>query len=106
MKRLQTIQTPNEYDEYEFWQGDHGALRPHDALMSREELSALTGTMQPKRMVAWLDARGWAHEPPARRGDIPKVLREYRDARLSGVQPDRTKKADYSFMTAGLRDSP
>lgn len=70
--------------------------------MSRDELGALTGTKQPKRMSAWLDARGWAYEPPARRGDIPKVLRAYRDARLSGLQPDRTKKANYSFMTAGL----
>ncbi len=69
--------------------------------MSREELSALTGTMQPKRMSVWLESRGWVHEPPARRGDIPKVLRAYRDARLSGIQPERTKKANYSFMTAG-----
>lgn len=73
-----------------------------DALMSREELCHLTGTMQPKRMCAWLEARAWAHEPPARRGDIPKVLRAYRDARLSGLQPERTKKASYAFMTAGL----
>ncbi|MCW5671182.1 MULTISPECIES: DUF4224 domain-containing protein [unclassified Hydrogenophaga] len=77
------------------------APRPFDDLMSREELSALTGTMQPKRMSVWLESRGWVHEPPARRGDIPKVLRAYRDARLSGIQPERTKKANYSFMTAG-----
>lgn len=81
--------------------GEHGF--PHlSALMSREELGALTGTMQPKRMCAWLEVRGWVHEPPARRGDIPKVLRGYRDARLSGAQPERTKKANYSFMTSGL----
>ncbi|MGQ2956586.1 DUF4224 domain-containing protein [Agrobacterium sp.] len=72
------------------------------ALMSREELGALTGTLQPKRMCAWLEARGWVYEPPARRGDIPKVLRAYRDARLSGIQPERKRKANYSFMTAGL----
>ncbi len=71
------------------------------ALMAREELFALTGTMQPKRMCAWLEARSWAYEPPARRGDIPKVLRSYRDARLSGLQPERQRKANYSFMTAG-----
>lgn len=71
-------------------------------LMTREELRSLTGTTQPKRMCAWLEARGWVHEPPARRGDIPKVLRAYLDARLSGARPERTKKASYSFMTAGL----
>lgn len=72
-----------------------------DALMLRDELIALTGTKQPKRMCVWLEARGWAHEPPERRGDIPKVLRAYRDARLSGIQPDQKKRANYSFMTAG-----
>jgi len=74
----------------------------HNALMSRQELCGLTGTVQPKRMCAWLEARGWAHESPARRGDIPKVLRAYRDARLSGAQPERPKRANYSFMTTGL----
>jgi hypothetical protein len=75
----------------------------HDgALMSRDELGALTGTLQPKRMCAWLESRGWVYEPPARRGDIPKVLRAYRDARLSGIQPGHKRKANYSFMTAGL----
>lgn len=80
---------------------DQDASSQLGALMSREELCDLTGTMQPKRMCAWLEARAWAHEPPARRGDIPKVLRAYRDARLSGLQPVRTRKANYSFMTAG-----
>ncbi len=73
-------------------------------LLSREELLVLTGTMQPKRMCQWLEMRGWAFEPPARRGDTPKVLRAYHDARLSGVRLDRPKRADYSFMTlAGHR---
>lgn len=75
----------------------------HFELLSREELLALTGTIQPKRMCQWLEVRGWAYEPPARRGDTPKVLRAYRDARLSGLQPDRSKRADYSFMTVGMR---
>ena len=91
-----------QYIEYSSSTGDRAVLPPREALMSREELVGLTGTKQPKRMSAWLYVRGWAHEPPARRGDIPKVLRAYRDARLSGLQPDRTKKANYSFMTAGL----
>jgi hypothetical protein len=71
-----------------------------DALLTREELELLTGLHQPKRMCDWLDARGWVFEPPQRRGDIPKVLRAYRDARMSGQQPARTRKrGDYSFMT-------
>lgn len=68
-------------------------------LLSRNELLALTGTMQPKRMCQWLELRGWAFEPPARRGDTPKVLRAYRDARLTGTRTERSKRADYSFMT-------
>lgn len=97
---LQINQIAKKNNEY--ITGEGLVSGPQDALMSRDELGALTGTKQPKRMSAWLDARGWAYEPPARRGDIPKVLRAYRDARLSGLQPDRTKKANYSFMTAGL----
>lgn len=80
-------------------QAGHG---PMSALMSREELVSLTGTKQPKRMCAWLESRGWAHEQPSRRGDIPKVLRAYRDAVLSGLKPERAKKANYSFMTGGV----
>ncbi len=87
----------NEYDAVR-----HGPNLPQtqDALMSRDELLALTGTKQPKRMCAWLEARNWAHEPPARRGEIPRVLRSYRDARMSSVTPARERRADYSFMTA------
>jgi hypothetical protein len=71
-----------------------------DELLSRGELTALTGMAQPKRMCAWLTARGWVFEQPGRRGDIPKVSRAYRDARLMGQQPGSVKKrADYSFMT-------
>lgn len=53
-------------------------------VLTRADLEALTGTVQPKRMCAWLGSRGWVFEPPARRGDIPKVSRAYHDARLSG----------------------
>jgi hypothetical protein len=103
MQRLIQFNQSSEKDnEYGNVMGGSLVSRSPDALMSREELGALTGTKQPKRMSAWLDARGWAYEPTARRGDIPKVLRAYRDARLSGLQPDRTKRANYSFMTAGL----
>lgn len=94
--------TPQKNNEYNDSGAGEAAANPLSALMSREELGALTGTKQPKRMCAWLEMRGWVHEPPARRGDIPKVLRAYRDARLSGVQPGRMKRANYAFMTAGL----
>ena len=103
MQRLLPINLLFEkYIEYKISIGDRVVSPLGEALMSREELVGLTGTKQPKRMSAWLEARGWAHELPARRGDIPKVLRAYRDSRMSGPQPDRTNKANYSFMTAGL----
>jgi hypothetical protein len=53
-------------------------------LLTRDELEALTGTKQPKRMCAWCTARGWIFERPARRGDVPKVDRAYYLARMSG----------------------
>ena len=55
-----------------------------DLLLSRADLEALTGTVQPKRMCAWLTARVWVFEAPSRRGDIPKVDRAYYLARMSG----------------------
>lgn len=58
-----------------------------DLYLTREQLTVLTATKQPKRMCAWLTANGWVHLPPARRGDIPKVLRSYHDDRLSGRTP-------------------
>lgn len=56
--------------------------------LSADELVALTGYRQPARMVAWLDARQWVYEAPARRGDIPKVGRAYAEARMAGRQPE------------------
>lgn len=52
--------------------------------LTRDELNSLTGFGQPKRMIGWLQARGWIFEAPARRGDIPKVDRAYYLARMSG----------------------
>lgn len=57
-----------------------------DLHLTREDLAVLTGTVQPKRMCAWLVDRHWVFEPPARRGDIPKVSRAYHAARMSGQQ--------------------
>lgn len=52
--------------------------------LNRDELVSLTSTVQPKRMCVWLTERHWVFEPPARRGDIPKVARAYHAARMSG----------------------
>jgi hypothetical protein len=64
-----------------------------DLHLNRDQLAALTGTVQPKRMVAWLEARHWVFEPPARRGDIPKVAIAYHAARMTG-QPDEPISPD------------
>lgn len=66
-------------------------------VLTLEELRALTGTKQPARMCTWLKARQWPHEPPARRGDFPKVDRSYYLARMSG-QP--------ASMAAGAPAAP
>jgi hypothetical protein len=54
--------------------------------LTRDDLIALTGYEQPKRMCAWLQERSWVFEPPARRGDVPKVACEYHDARMTGAR--------------------
>jgi len=59
---------------------------PPQQLLTRAELEKLCDTVQPKRMAAWLTARGWVFEPPARRSGFPKVDRAYYLARLSGQQ--------------------
>jgi hypothetical protein len=61
-------------------------------LLTRNELEALTGTRQPKRMAGWLVARGWFFEPAARCGDVPKVDRAYYLARMSGQKPSPHRK--------------
>lgn len=53
-------------------------------LMTRQQLEALTGTKQPARMATWLESRHWVYEPPARRGEIPRVSLAYFEARMSG----------------------
>lgn len=55
-----------------------------DLVLTRDDLRALTGYRQTTRQIAWLTSRGWIFEPPARRGDHPKVARAYYDARMSG----------------------
>lgn len=55
-----------------------------DGLLTVDELKELTGYRQAARAEQWLHERNWVYEPAARRGDWPKVLRSYRDERLSG----------------------
>jgi hypothetical protein len=67
-------------------------VTPHPASLSTltltaAELQELTGAKRPKRIASWLDDRGWVYEPPARRGDVPKVDRTYYLARMSGQAP-------------------
>ena len=63
-------------------------MTPSSTHLTRAELEALTDTVQPKRMCAWLEDRAWVFERPGRRGEIPKVARAYHDARMSGRKLD------------------
>jgi Domain of unknown function (DUF4224) len=75
-------------------------------LLTRDELKALTGYERPSRMCAWLRTRGWVHEAPGRKGDVPKVARAYHDARMSGVVAptgDRRDGPRLEFMTNARR---
>ena len=66
--------------------------------MTRAELIQLTGTKQPKRMTAWLSARGWVFEPP-HGSDVPKVDRTYYHDRMAGRTPSATRPmARLDFM--------
>jgi hypothetical protein len=74
--------------------------------LTREELSDLTGYEQPVRMCAWLRARGWIHEAPARKGDVPKVSRAYHGARMSGTLATLSGRRDgphLDFMLSARR---
>jgi hypothetical protein len=44
-------------------------------LLTREELTALTGTSQAARQRSWLDARGWPYEEAFGRSSHPRVAR-------------------------------
>lgn len=68
-----------------------------DLFLSRMELAALTGTKQPKRMEAWLVARGWVHESAPRRGDHPRVDRAYYFARMSGAAVNDARREGPRF---------
>ena len=74
-------------------------------ILTRAELCELTGLSQAKRITRWLESRGWVFEPPARRGDIPKVDRSYYLARMSArpANSDRLTGPRLSFMTGGTR---
>src|SRR6188474_831198 len=69
-----------------------GADAVSDLLLTRDELQALTGTKQAKRMCDWLTIHGWVFVPPTRRAETPKVSRAYSEARLSGQRPQEPAK--------------
>ncbi len=62
-------------------------------ILTHDELKALTGLKQQKRIAAWLADRGWVFEPPRGRGVIPAVDRTYYLARMSGQAPDTTRRS-------------
>jgi hypothetical protein len=55
------------------------------ALLTRDELEALTGRRQVAAMVKWLHRHNWVYEAPDRRGDIPKVARSFFNAKMTGT---------------------
>lgn len=73
-----------------------------DDLLTIDELKRLTGYRQAARAQEWLHARNWVYEPGTRRGDWPKVLRSYRDQRMSGtLQTARRVGPRIEFFTRG-----
>lgn len=70
-------------------------------LLTRSELESLLDTKQPKRMCDRLTERGWVFEPPAARGDVPKVDRAYYLSRMSGQKaPSKRVGPRLDFMVA------
>ena len=61
--------------------------------LSLEELRDLTKLKHSRKIADWLALRGWVHEPPRKRGDVPVVDRTYYLARMSGAvdQERRTR---------------
>lgn len=62
-------------------------------VLTHEELTALTGLKQAKRIEAWLKDRGWVHEPARGRGKVPAVDRAYYLARMSGQEAGEPRRS-------------
>lgn len=56
-------------------------------LLSAQDLTALTGTVQPARQRRWLDARGWPYVEASGRGAYPRVSRRVFDAKMEARDP-------------------
>lgn len=69
-------------------------------LLSRSELTDLTGAFRSSAMVHWLERRNWIFEPPAKSGDYPKVARAYFLSRMTGasVTGQRREMPRLSFL--------
>lgn len=64
------------------------------ALLTADELRALTGYRQPRRIARWLERNGWVHVVPARRGAIPAVDRGYYALRMAGLKPQHNSSGE------------
>jgi hypothetical protein len=56
-------------------------------LLSRQEITALTGTKQPVRQRRWFDARGWPYVDAMGRSAHPRVARSVFDEKMKGRDP-------------------
>jgi hypothetical protein len=65
---------------------DHGEA---SLLLSRQEITALTGTKQPVRQRRWFDARGWPYVDATGRSAHPRVARSVFDEKMKARDPGR-----------------
>ena len=63
---------------------------PDGLLLSREELTELTGTVQAARQRGWLERHGWPYLNPVGRGGYPRVSREVLRQKMSNTKETKT----------------
>lgn len=59
--------------------------------LTRPELQELTGYIIKSAVQRWLDRHGWPYATGGADG-WPRVLKQYHDQRLSGIQPSVARK--------------